>query len=152
MNLENVGKIILFGSSRKRSVKNFNLTHRALLKLPKNTYKLLCLENIPHICVPYILNASDIMVLTSFFEGSPNIVKEALACNLPVISVDVGDVKKNISKFDGCQIVEDNPLLISEAIKHNLENNNDYIFESISDFSIKKSSQKLISLYKEFSV
>ena len=45
----------------------------------------------------------DILVLTSYFEGSPNIVKEAISCGLPVISVDVGDVKEQIDGIDNCQ-------------------------------------------------
>jgi glycosyltransferase involved in cell wall biosynthesis len=39
-----------------------------------------------------LLNAADCLILTSSLEGSPNAVKEALMCNLPVISTAVGDV------------------------------------------------------------
>ena len=46
----------------------------------------------PNSDVPIWINASDVLLMTSLHEGSPTIVKEALACNLPVVSVDVGDV------------------------------------------------------------
>jgi hypothetical protein len=46
--------------------------------------------------VPQWLNASDVLLMTSLHEGSPTIVKEALACGLPTVSVDVGDVGEQI--------------------------------------------------------
>jgi glycosyltransferase involved in cell wall biosynthesis len=50
------------------------------------------------------LNYIDVLVLTSFNEGSPQIVKEALACNTPVISVPVGDVRELLDGVDKCRI------------------------------------------------
>jgi glycosyltransferase involved in cell wall biosynthesis len=61
-------------------------------------------HNIPHEQMPLYMNACDALVLTSLHEGSPNVVKEALACNLPVVSVDVGDVRQRIGKIDGCVV------------------------------------------------
>lgn len=52
--------------------------------------------------VPIWLNASDVLLVTSYHEGSPTIVKEALACNLPIVSLDVGDVRERISGTEGC--------------------------------------------------
>jgi glycosyltransferase involved in cell wall biosynthesis len=46
--------------------------------------------------VPVMFSAADCLLLTSDLEGSPNVVKEALACNLPVVAVDVGDVKERL--------------------------------------------------------
>jgi teichuronic acid biosynthesis glycosyltransferase TuaC len=54
--------------------------------------------------VPVWLNASDVVLLTSLHEGSPTIIKEALACNLPVVSVNVGDVAERIQDVAGCYI------------------------------------------------
>jgi glycosyltransferase involved in cell wall biosynthesis len=52
--------------------------------------------------MPVYMNACDALLLTSAHEGSPNVVKEALACNLPVVSTDVGDVAERIGGVDGC--------------------------------------------------
>lgn len=63
-----------------------------------------------HLCgvsnaeVPLWLNASDVLLLTSLHEGSPTVVKEALACNIPIVSVDVGDVRERIQGIQGCYI------------------------------------------------
>jgi glycosyltransferase involved in cell wall biosynthesis len=59
--------------------------------------------------VPIWLNASHALLLTSVSEGSPNIVKEALACDVPVVSVDVGDVRERIQGIDGCFIASPHP-------------------------------------------
>jgi teichuronic acid biosynthesis glycosyltransferase TuaC len=59
--------------------------------------------------VPVWLNASHVLLLTSCHEGSPTIVKEALACNLPVVSVDVGDVREQMHGIEGCYLASPTP-------------------------------------------
>jgi glycosyltransferase involved in cell wall biosynthesis len=54
--------------------------------------------------VPIWLNASDVLLVTSHHEGSPTIVKEALACNLPIVSVPVGGIPQRIEKIEGCHL------------------------------------------------
>src|SRR5882724_7914480 len=67
------------------------------------------LRGVPHEEVSIWLNASDVVLLTSLHEGSPNIVKEALACNIPVVSVDVGDVRERIRGIEGCYLAVPEP-------------------------------------------
>jgi glycosyltransferase involved in cell wall biosynthesis len=71
------------------------------------------LKGVPHENVPMYLNAGDVLLVTSVHEGSPNIVKEALACNLPIVSVDVGDVAERISGIEGCHIVPPDAAFIA---------------------------------------
>lgn len=61
----------------------------------------------PHHEIVSLLNACDAMVFTSMQEGSPNAVKEALACNLPVVSVAVGDVPLRLQGVKGCELCPD---------------------------------------------
>jgi len=63
------------------------------------------------------------MVQPSNFEASPMVVKEAMACNVPVVSTDVGDVKKVIGDTEGCYICERNPQDVAEKIEKALESN-----------------------------
>lgn len=63
-------------------------------------------------------------LLTSRHEGSPTVVKEALACNLPIVSADVGDVRQRIKHIDGNIIVTpDTPVHFATAIAQTLERN-----------------------------
>ena len=52
------------------------------------------------------LNEIDLLLMTSLSEGSPQIVKEALSCDTPVISSNVGDVKKLLEGVDNCYLVD----------------------------------------------
>src|SRR4030042_130871 len=83
-------KIILFISEPGRSEKNQDLAERAV-KAFNNIVEFKCVYNIPNAEIPYYLNAADVILLTSKWEGSANIVKEAMACNCPVVTTKVGD-------------------------------------------------------------
>ena len=66
--------------------------------------------------MPLYLNAADCLVLASSREGSPNIIKEALACNLPIVAVDVGDVPERLSGVHPSRIVAREPYRIGSAL------------------------------------
>jgi teichuronic acid biosynthesis glycosyltransferase TuaC len=55
------------------------------------------------------MSACDALVFPSYQEGSPNIVKQAMACNLPIVATDVGDVRELIDNTAGCYISEPDP-------------------------------------------
>jgi glycosyltransferase involved in cell wall biosynthesis len=102
------GRHVLFPSSPTRFEKRFDLARDALERLRVQGFSadLHVLDGVPHHEVPYWLSASDAVLLTSAHEGSPVVVKEALACNVPVVSVDVGDVRSRIWGIDGCAITK----------------------------------------------
>ena len=84
------------------------MAQAALAKLHGQlSVELLVVKNVPHAVIPYYMNACDALLLTSSHEGSPNVVKEALACNLPVVSVNVGDVRQRIGNIEGCVLCAD---------------------------------------------
>lgn len=86
-------KHILFAADPTRPVKNFQLLKNAYDSLAATEHiEIHVLKNIPHQEIPNYMNASDIVVLTSLWEGSPNVVKEAMACNRPVVATAVGDI------------------------------------------------------------
>jgi glycosyltransferase involved in cell wall biosynthesis len=55
--------------------------------------------------MPLYMNAADVLLIASHSEGSPNVVKEAMAVNLPVITVDVGDAASLVGSTEGCFVV-----------------------------------------------
>jgi teichuronic acid biosynthesis glycosyltransferase TuaC len=69
-----------------------------------------------------LMNACDALVVTSIQEGSPCVVKEALACNLPIVSLDVGDVPERVRGVAGCEVCADErPETIAAALVRTLE-------------------------------
>lgn len=101
-------KHILFPANPKRKEKNYKLAKEAFERMNDDTVELHVLIDVPNELMPLYLNASDVILLTSLWEGSPNVIKEAMACNCKIVSVPVGDVKKVIADTLNCFIVKFN--------------------------------------------
>jgi len=102
---------VLFPTNNGNPVKRPDLARAAIDRVIRSGIpaELHYLCGVAHDEVPLWLNASDVVLLTSLHEGSPNIVKEALACEIPVVSVDVGDVPERLRGIDGCYIALPEP-------------------------------------------
>ena len=96
-------KLVLFAGNFKNPVKNHILAKQVVADFEQNT-KLIELKGFLRNEVGILMNAVDVVLLTSLSEGSPQFIKEAMACNCPVVSTDVGDVKQLIEGVDGCYI------------------------------------------------
>ncbi|HEV2580666.1 MAG TPA: glycosyltransferase, partial [Ktedonobacteraceae bacterium] len=109
---------VLFGNDPRRTVKNFPLAQAAFERLHTRGVdaELVVANGLPHEQVAHYINASNAVLLTSFTEGSPNIVKEAMACNVPVVSTNVGDVAQLISDTDGCAVCPGDPDALADAL------------------------------------
>jgi glycosyltransferase involved in cell wall biosynthesis len=118
---DNKKRHILFTSDIERIEKNFKLARDAFEYIGDDSLELHYLKNIPNEKIPYYYNASSVVILTSLWEGSPNAIKETMACSIPLVSTDVGDVRDVISKTDGCYISSYDYKEFASKIKRALE-------------------------------
>jgi glycosyltransferase involved in cell wall biosynthesis len=110
---------VLFNASNKPSFKGQHLVEQAVdrASMTAGYIKLVVMSGqVDPDIVPLYFAASDCLVVASEFEGSPTVVQEALACNLPVISVEVGDVAERLQGVHPSRIVERNVDGIATAI------------------------------------
>jgi len=108
---------LLFAGDPERREKHFALMQKAFNLLNEDNLELVCLQNIPHSEVSNYINSAEVCVLTSLWEGSPNVIKEAMACNTPIVTTNVGDVKWVIGDTSGCYISSYDTEEMVEKIK-----------------------------------
>lgn len=146
-------RLILFAANPNNPIKRFHLAQNAVALLTSSygqDTELIAIAKIPHKKIPLYMNACDVLLLTSKHEGSPVVIKEALACNLPVVATDVGDVRHRIEQVDGCFVVEnDIPECIAAALQESLRNKTRINgVETIQDLDEVLLVQKVIDVYR----
>jgi glycosyltransferase involved in cell wall biosynthesis len=111
--------LVLFAANPSLPRKRYPLAREAVRLLEKRMpLELVVAWGIPHAQMPLYMSACDALILTSVHEGSPNVVKEALACNLPVVSVNTGDVPERLRAVDGCELCpDDRPETLAAALE-----------------------------------
>lgn len=161
LNLDPSFRYLLFVSSNElnRPEKRYSLFEESLQLLQQNkefeNVRPLCLVKAARDLVPYYFNASEIHVLTSLYEGSPNSVKESMACNTKVASTPVGNVLDLIEGSTTCRILpsakpEDIALILAEMLRTTEK-------EDLRSLLVNKNldmgsvSNKLKDLYKSIS-
>ncbi len=110
---------ILFSGAFDNQIKNAPLAQSAVNQLDNTS--LVELKGFSRPQVAQLMNAADALVMTSFTEGSPQVIKEAMACGCPIVSVDVGDVKEITDGIDGCYIAERTPESVASCLRQAIE-------------------------------
>jgi teichuronic acid biosynthesis glycosyltransferase TuaC len=112
-------RVVLFNASYNPRVKRLDLA-RAAVTAARRALPQLRMEimngGTPPERVPALMNAADCLLVTSDAEGSPTVVQEALACNLPVVSVDVGDTRERLKGVSHSRIVARDPEVLGAAL------------------------------------
>jgi glycosyltransferase involved in cell wall biosynthesis len=112
-------RYVLFPGNPENPRKGFRLASDALDLAQQQTgdpLEMAVLRNVAPEQVPIYMNACDAMFMTSWVEGSPNVVKEAMACDLPLVSVRVGDVEQLLTGVHGYTICQRNPETIAMSV------------------------------------
>jgi glycosyltransferase involved in cell wall biosynthesis len=145
-------RIVLFNSGGDTKIKRFDLASAAVevARSRIGPVTLVILDGtIDPVRVPLFLNGADCLLCTSDSEGSPDIVKEALACNLPVVSVDVGDVRERLQGVSPSHVVERTPEALGAALAYTLQHPaRSNGTEAIRSVTQQLSCQKIISVYR----
>lgn len=144
--------IIFFPASTTPN-KGFDLFQQSLAHLKPNVH-VVTGGSIPHAQMPLYMNAADVIVQTSRFEASPMVVKEAMACNRPMVSTDVGDVQELFGDTAGYFLCAYDPKDIAEKIEQALQ------FGRLTQgrerilklgLSLEQTAQKYLALYERLS-
>jgi teichuronic acid biosynthesis glycosyltransferase TuaC len=117
LNLSEAKNYIFFNANNP-IVKRLDIALEVVGLLKDLNVELLSLKgNVDPTEIPVYLNASVAVLLCSDSEGSPMVIKEAMACGLPIVSTDVGDVKSRIVGVEHCYIVDQNAKSIAEKMR-----------------------------------
>ena len=110
--------LVLWPGDPKRPEKRYRMLEQAVAQVRQEMpdVELVLVSGKPHHVNPVYMRACDVLGLTSAYEGSPMVIKEAMACNLPIVSVDVGDVAAVIGGTEHCYLVEAAPEAVAEKL------------------------------------
>ncbi len=154
MNLPEDKINLLFSSKFDYYEKNYPLARKTMEILGAG-YNLIELDGYSRSQVNFLLNACDVALMTSISEGSPQFIKEAMACNCPIVSTDVGDVSEVIGNTEGCYISTFDPGDLIEkvklAVKYRKENGYTRGRERIIELGLDSATvtAKIIEVYKK---
>ena len=139
---------ILFSSSFSNQVKNASLAKRAIGKLKSHDINFIELRDYSRKEVAELLNAVDLLLVTSNNETGPLILKEALACNTPVVSTNVGDALELLSECKNGFISNPTPDEIADKIIEILEwSERKHSRQVVEKYSLENVAKRLNSLY-----
>jgi len=152
MGLSNNKIYTLFSSHFSNPIKNYNLAKNAI-DLQPDKIEIIELKNYDRKQVCLLLNAVDFAILTSFSEGSPQFIKEAMACNCPIVATNVGDIENLFSDSDGVFLTDFDTTAVSNNIKlalnfsqlFNRTNGRDFM----TNYNNKIIANKIITVYNK---
>lgn len=142
-------RYVLFSSSFQNHIKNYPLAESAVNMLNDNI-ELLEFSGYSRSESAILFNAVDVALMTSFSEGSPQFIKEAMSCNCPVVSTNVGDVSDVITGVESCYLTSFETEDVAEKIKMALDyNKKTNGRESINHLSNVLIAKQIVEIYRK---
>jgi glycosyltransferase involved in cell wall biosynthesis len=146
------GSHVLFPYPPERGVKNYPRAQRiaaaADARLPAPV-TLHTITGVPHDEMPSYYNAADALLVTSHHEGSPNAVKEALACNVPVVSTDVGDVATRLAGLAHSRVCSTDAELVDALVAAVTTDDRTGGRDAVREISVERTGERLVELYRD---
>jgi teichuronic acid biosynthesis glycosyltransferase TuaC len=146
--------LILFPFDPARPVKRYDLAKAAVERVVQEGVdaELVAVFSVENCEMPWYYSAADAMLLCSNREGSPTSVKEALACNLPVVATDVGDVQEIMRGVAGTRICTQEVSDIACNLRETLDMSRSGEFEgraAMVRYDQTRTVEKIISVYND---
>jgi teichuronic acid biosynthesis glycosyltransferase TuaC len=145
-------RYFLFAANPDIPVKRFALAKQAFeqVRSRHSNVELIVTSREPQPRLALYMNACDALIFPSYQEGSPCIIKQAMACNLPIVATDVGDVREVIGNTTGCTISEPTAEAFAAALcaiaAHPLRTNGR---EAVRRLSGPLVAERVIRLYEQ---
>lgn len=146
------GRVVLFNAGGDPRIKRLDIAQAAVdiaRGLCGDIQFVVTNREVPPEQMPILMNAADCLLLTSDCEGSPNVVKEAIACNLPVVSVDVGDVRERLAAVQPSRIVRRDPYelgaAVAEILTKGVRSNGSTV---IRELALENVAQRMVTVYQ----
>ncbi len=119
LNIPSDAVVLFFPNNPHGKGKRFALVRGAYEMLCQKfpTATLVTAGGIPHESMPIYYNAADVVVQASFYEASPMIVKETLACEVPIVSTDAGDTRELVDGIPNCFLCPDDPAVFAAQVE-----------------------------------
>lgn len=153
LDLRESDHIVLFAGAFDNPVKNPELAKEAVAKVPDA--RLMEMKGYSRVQVAELMNAADVCLMTSHSEGSPQFIKEAMACGCPIVSVDVGDVAEILEGVEGCYIADRNAMNVALKIEQVLiadRRTNGYEKIKNSGYEATVVAEKIQNVYQNISL
>lgn len=157
LNLDHRNNYILFVTSKDkhRKEKRYDL-YKDTIELLKVQYKHynfqeLIMSGIPREKCIYYYNSASLHLLTSDYEGSPNSIKEAMSCNIPIVSTDVGNVRQMIKGATNCFISNQDPEILASYVIKAIESEQCNLRKVLiaNDLTAEAKTKELLLLYSK---
>jgi glycosyltransferase involved in cell wall biosynthesis len=145
-------RIALFVGNRSDPRKNYPLAEAACAAAARSCPELMlrAADGVDPRAVPLYMNGADVLVFPSRSEGSPNVIKEAMACALPIVATPVGDIRERLDGVDGCWVVPPAADAFAAAMVKALGHGRSRDARAaVAELSMDKVAERVEHLYRE---
>lgn len=142
---------VLFPYPEGRGKKRYPVAKRVVENANKRfdcSIQLHQIYQVNHDEMPLYYNAADVLLLPSSREGSPNTVKEAMACNVPVVSTDVGDVRERLGPVSNSYVCSDDSELEDALVSVLETGDRSDGREYVADVSLERMGEQIVAIYE----